>query len=57
MWNSSPWVTRADEATEVGPIIHTRQVERVHGFVQRAVADGATLLWGGAHILTRQYKD
>ena len=38
-----------DEATEVGPIIHTRQVERVHGFVQRAVADGATLLWGGAH--------
>ncbi len=38
-----------DEATEVGPIIHPRQVERVHGFVQRAVADGATLLWGGSH--------
>lgn len=38
-----------EAATEVGPIIHPRQVERVHGFVQRAVADGATLLWGGAH--------
>ncbi|MBD9393369.1 aldehyde dehydrogenase [Acidovorax sp. ACV01] len=38
-----------EDATEVGPIIHPRQVERVHGFVQRAVADGATLLWGGAH--------
>ena len=33
-----------DEATEVGPIIHPRQVERVRGFVQRAVAAGATLL-------------
>jgi acyl-CoA reductase-like NAD-dependent aldehyde dehydrogenase len=37
-----------DEATEVGPIIHPRQVERVTGFVERAVAEGAELLWGGA---------
>jgi 5-carboxymethyl-2-hydroxymuconic-semialdehyde dehydrogenase len=37
-----------DEATEVGPIIHPRQLERVHGFVTRAVAEGAQLLWGGA---------
>ncbi|WP_326542411.1 aldehyde dehydrogenase family protein [Pseudorhodoferax sp.] len=37
---------RAD-STEVGPIIHPRQVERVQGFVQRAVAAGAELLWGG----------
>src|SRR3989441_1666756 len=45
-----------DEATEVGPIIHPRQVERVHGFVQRAVAAGATLLWGGApHPFGAQY--
>ncbi|HSV53121.1 MAG TPA: aldehyde dehydrogenase family protein [Burkholderiaceae bacterium] len=36
-----------DEATEVGPIIHPRQVERVSGFVERAVAAGAKLLWGG----------
>ena len=36
-----------DEATEVGPIIHPRQVERVMGFIDRAVAGGAQLLWGG----------
>jgi 5-carboxymethyl-2-hydroxymuconic-semialdehyde dehydrogenase len=36
-----------DEATEVGPIIHPRQRERVQGFVDRAVAAGATVLWGG----------
>lgn len=45
-----------DEATEVGPIIHPRQVERVDGFVQRAVAAGATVLWGGAkHAFGAQY--
>ncbi|MGN6357306.1 MAG: aldehyde dehydrogenase family protein [Novosphingobium sp.] len=36
-----------DPATEVGPIIHPRQVERVAGFVERAKAAGATVLWGG----------
>ncbi|HMC17520.1 MAG TPA: aldehyde dehydrogenase family protein [Albitalea sp.] len=45
-----------DEATEVGPIIHPRQVERVLGFVERAVAGGAELLWGGAkHPFGAQY--
>jgi 5-carboxymethyl-2-hydroxymuconic-semialdehyde dehydrogenase len=33
--------------TEVGPIIHPRQVQRVLGYVQRAVNGGARLLWGG----------
>lgn len=33
--------------TEVGPIIHPRQVERIAGFVERAKAQGATILWGG----------
>jgi len=42
--------------TEVGPIIHMRQVERVDGFVQRAMAAGATLLWGGGkHPFGEQY--
>jgi acyl-CoA reductase-like NAD-dependent aldehyde dehydrogenase len=42
--------------TEVGPLIHPRQVERVHGFVQRAVAAGATVLWGGdRHDFGAQY--
>lgn len=36
-----------EETTEVGPIIHPRQLERVKGFVQRAVAAGAEVLWGG----------
>ncbi|MDP3520091.1 MAG: aldehyde dehydrogenase family protein [Hydrogenophaga sp.] len=45
-----------DEATEVGPIIHPRQVDRVLGFVDRAVAGGARLLWGGArHAFGAQY--
>lgn len=45
-----------DAATEVGPIIHPRQVDRVQGFVQRALADGAELLWGGApHPFGAQY--
>ncbi|RYF78850.1 MAG: aldehyde dehydrogenase family protein [Comamonadaceae bacterium] len=45
-----------EPATEVGPIIHPRQLERVAGFVERAVADGATLLWGGArHGFGAQY--
>ena len=45
-----------DEATEVGPIIHPRQLDRVRGFVDRAVAGGATLAWGGApHPFGAQY--
>ena len=45
-----------EASTEVGPIIHPRQLERVAGFVERAVADGATLLWGGArHGFGAQY--
>jgi len=45
-----------DEATEVGPIIHPRQVERVAAFVDRAVAAGATVLWGGeGHPFGAQY--
>lgn len=45
-----------DESTEVGPIIHPRQVERVQGFIDRAVSRGASLLWGGArHAFGAQY--
>ena len=36
-----------DPATEVGPIIHPRQIERITGYVERAKAAGATALWGG----------
>ena len=45
-----------DESTEVGPIIHPRQVERVLGYIDRAVAGGAKLLWGGRrHPFGAQY--
>jgi 5-carboxymethyl-2-hydroxymuconic-semialdehyde dehydrogenase len=44
------------ETTEVGPIIHARQFERVQGFVQRAVDAGARVLWGGKrHPFGAQY--
>jgi acyl-CoA reductase-like NAD-dependent aldehyde dehydrogenase len=36
-----------DTATEIGPIIHPRQLEKVQGYVARAKEAGATVLWGG----------
>jgi aminomuconate-semialdehyde/2-hydroxymuconate-6-semialdehyde dehydrogenase len=36
-----------DEATDMGPNIHPRQVAKIDGFVQRALASGATALLGG----------
>lgn len=45
-----------DEATEVGPLIDMRQVERVEGYVQRARKSGAEVLWGGErHPFGAQY--
>ncbi|MEP7222876.1 MAG: aldehyde dehydrogenase family protein [Novosphingobium sp.] len=45
-----------DPATEIGPIIHPRQMERISGFVERARAAGATTLWGGGkHPFGPQY--
>lgn len=44
------------EATEVGPVIHPKQVDRILGFIERAVAGGAKLLWGGKrHSFGAQY--
>ena len=34
-------------STEIGPLIHPRQFDRVSGFVERARAGGATMHWGG----------
>ena len=36
-----------DPATRVGPLIHPEHFARVAGFVERAKACGAQLLWGG----------
>ena len=36
-----------DEATDVGPLVSRRHLERVAGFVERAVTAGATALVGG----------
>lgn len=37
-----------DEATEVGPIIHPSQFDKVKAYVERARKTGAEVLWGGA---------
>jgi acyl-CoA reductase-like NAD-dependent aldehyde dehydrogenase len=34
--------------TEVGPLIHPKHLQRVEGFVQRAVKEGARLVYGGS---------
>jgi alpha-ketoglutaric semialdehyde dehydrogenase len=37
-----------DEATQMGPLISAKHRDDVHGFVRRAVVDGATVATGGA---------
>jgi 5-carboxymethyl-2-hydroxymuconic-semialdehyde dehydrogenase len=37
-----------DAATEVGPLIHPRQYDRVVAYVDAAVERGARVLWGGS---------
>jgi succinate-semialdehyde dehydrogenase / glutarate-semialdehyde dehydrogenase len=39
-----------DEGTQLGPMIHARRVEAIAGFVEDAVASGATLNTGGEEI-------
>jgi acyl-CoA reductase-like NAD-dependent aldehyde dehydrogenase len=36
-----------DETTDIGPLVGRTHLERVDGFVKRAVADGATVILGG----------
>ncbi|WJW76737.1 aldehyde dehydrogenase family protein [Thiohalobacter sp. IOR34] len=44
-----------DATTEVGPLIREREVQRVHEWVQEAVADGARLLCGGKPLSASCY--
>ena len=37
-----------DEETQIGPNIHLAHIDRVQGFVDRAKADGATVVYGGS---------
>jgi aminomuconate-semialdehyde/2-hydroxymuconate-6-semialdehyde dehydrogenase len=37
-----------DEATDVGPNIHQRQLDKIDGFVQRAIGEGARAVIGGS---------
>jgi acyl-CoA reductase-like NAD-dependent aldehyde dehydrogenase len=37
-----------DPATEVGPLIRTPEVERIHGWVTEAISEGAECLCGGS---------
>jgi len=45
-----------DPTTEVGPLILPREVERVHAWVEEAVAGGAELLTGGQPIGDTLYQ-
>jgi len=36
------------ESTEVGPLIHPGQLQKVEAYVQRAIDAGAEVLWGGS---------
>jgi aldehyde dehydrogenase (NAD+) len=36
-----------EEATGVGPLASEKQWERVNGYIERGIADGATLVFGG----------
>lgn len=45
-----------DEATDVGPLIRSGEVTRVHEWVQEAVSGGAELLCGGAPTLHQSYE-
>ncbi|MFJ1669752.1 aldehyde dehydrogenase [Streptomyces bottropensis] len=44
-----------EEATDIGPNIHPRQLEKIDGFVRRAVADGARVVIGGHSGQGRYY--
>ncbi|MBV2154844.1 aldehyde dehydrogenase [Kitasatospora sp. SUK 42] len=44
-----------DEATDIGPNIHPRQLEKIDGFVQRAIAAGARAVIGGKRLEGQYY--
>lgn len=37
-----------DPKVDIGPIVNERQLKRIHGYVEKGVAEGATLVCGGA---------
>lgn len=44
-----------DPATQLGPIISTRQMERILAYVDAGIRDGAELVVGGARVGTQGY--
>ncbi|MFE0728212.1 aldehyde dehydrogenase [Streptomyces antibioticus] len=44
-----------EEATDIGPTIHPRQLEKIDGFVRRAVEAGARAVVGGHRVEERYY--
>jgi aminomuconate-semialdehyde/2-hydroxymuconate-6-semialdehyde dehydrogenase len=45
-----------EPATDIGPTIHPRQLARIDGFVQRAIAAGARVVIGGGAVAGRYYR-
>ena len=46
-----------DKATTMQAMIHPHHVDRVHGFVERAIAAGDTLVRGGKRHIHKDYPD
>lgn len=39
-----------DATTQIGPVVSRKQADRIHGYVQQAIADGAKALVGGRQL-------
>jgi phenylacetaldehyde dehydrogenase len=39
-----------DATTQIGPVVSRKQADRIHGYVQQAIADGARALVGGRQL-------
>jgi aldehyde dehydrogenase (NAD+) len=47
----------SDESVHVGPVINSRQLEQIHGYVKRGIESGATLLCGGTILNSAPYAN
>jgi malonate-semialdehyde dehydrogenase (acetylating)/methylmalonate-semialdehyde dehydrogenase len=46
-----------DETVQMGPVISQRSLDRIHGYIQKGIEEGATLLLDGRGIQVEAYSD
>jgi malonate-semialdehyde dehydrogenase (acetylating)/methylmalonate-semialdehyde dehydrogenase len=46
-----------DETVQMGPVISQRSLDRIHGYIQKGIEEGATLLLDGRGIQVEGYSD